>query len=114
MQTSYVLVMVCKLKEALVHLRNRIYRKKLDTNFPTKGAFTRSVFSPFFSPLKWVQQDPMEVFTHDVKKIKGMANKNGLKLRRQNPMKREGEGGDKIPIFKNLLDIPTKHARLIA
>ena len=33
----------------------------------------------FFSPLKWIQQDPMEVFTHDVKKIEGTANKNGLK-----------------------------------
>ena len=42
--------------------------------------FTHSVFKPVFQPVKkWVQQDPMEVFTHDVKKIKGTANKNGLK-----------------------------------
>ena len=38
--------------------------------------YTRSVFQPI---KKWVQQDPMEMFTHDVKNIKDTANKNGLK-----------------------------------
>ena len=44
-----------------------------------RGAFTRSIFSPFFRPLKNGFRIQWRLFIHDVKKIKGTANKIGLK-----------------------------------
>ena len=41
-----------------------------------KDSFTRNVFC---TVSKWVEWIPMAMFTHDVKKIKGAADRNGLK-----------------------------------
>ena len=51
-----------------------------------KACFTRNVFCTvfFLTVLKWVECIPTVLFTHNVKKIKGATDKNGLKMLRVN------------------------------